>query len=187
MPDQPGIAAFAAAWIGWTGGGPLMSAWRAMTGADLPEIERIAALVHVDFPERAAVFAERLGLFPDGCLMTDGGYAIAHPTRVGVPPALDTLLGTLPEDADALHVHDVALLPRLRGQGRGAAAIAHLLRVATGHGFSWATLIAVHGTAPYWARFGFCEMSAAVATYGADARYMARQAVSPPAPTVPRP
>jgi len=158
-------------------------AWRPMTAADLPEVARIADLVHVDLPERPSVLAERLRLFPDGCLMADGGYAIAHPSRLGCPPPLDTLLGTLPEDADALHLHDVALLPALRGRGLGGAAVARLMQVATGCGLTRATLIAVHGTPPYWARFGFREAVAAVSSYGADAIYMVRAARPSPQPS----
>jgi GNAT superfamily N-acetyltransferase len=151
-----------------------------MTPADLPEVERIAEVVHVDLPERAEVLAERLRLFPPGCLMTSGGYAIAHPCRTGLPPALDTLLGALPDGTDALHLHDVALLPALRGQGLGGAAVGRFMQVAAECGLARVGLVAVHGTAPYWARFGFREAAAAVSSYGADARYMVRAA--PPSP-----
>ena len=152
------------------------AAWRPMTPADLPAVARIGGFVHTDFPERPAVFAERLVLFPDGCLMTEGGYAIAHPTRLGAPPALDALLGALPSDADTLHVHDIALLPAMQGRGLGGAALRALIAVAGRRNVTWASLVAVHGTPPYWARFGFrtAPASAALASYGAEARYMVR-------------
>lgn len=38
-----------------------------MTAADLGAVQAIADRVHVAYPEDAAVFAERLRLFPDGC------------------------------------------------------------------------------------------------------------------------
>jgi len=158
-------------------------AWRAMTEADLPDVGRIADVVHLDLPERAEVLAERLHLFAQGCLMTSGGYAIAHPCRTGAPPVLDTLLRALPKDADALHVHDVALLPELRGQGLGAAAVAQFMRVAADCGLSRVGLVAVHGTAPYWARFGFREAAAAVSSYGTDAAYMVRDVAPSPRPS----
>ena len=145
-----------------------------MTQADLPEVGRIAGVVHVDFFERPAVFAERLALFADGCLMTQGGYMVAHPARTGAPPPLDTPLGGLPAAAETLHLHDVALLPAMRGRGLGAAAVLAARAVAARHGLPRLGLVAVHGTAPYWARFGFAEApaDAALASYGADARYM---------------
>jgi len=154
----------------------MTGAWRPMLPADIATVDRIGAVVHSDLPERAVVFAERLALFPPGCMMTDGGYAIAHPTKLGEPPALDTLLGALPAGADTLHVHDVALLPAMQGRGLGGSALKAITGVAGRHGFVWLSLVAVHGTPPYWARFGFQEApaSTALASYGAEARYMVR-------------
>ena len=56
--------------------------WRALTTLDLPAVEAIAAAVHPDFPEDAAVFAERQRLYPDGArlLELDGepsGYILS--------------------------------------------------------------------------------------------------------------
>jgi len=148
--------------------------WRPMAQADLPGVERIGEAVHADFPERPDIFAERLALFAEGCWVTAGGYAVAHPIRLGAPPALDTLLGALAADADTLHVHDVALLPALQGRGLGRAALGLLRGVAARHGLARMSLVAVHGSGPYWARFGFADAPAAegLASYGADARYM---------------
>jgi GNAT superfamily N-acetyltransferase len=153
--------------------------WRPMRFVDLPEVERIADVVHADFPERPEVLAERLALFPAGCLVTDGGYAVAHPAILGRPPALDTLLGALPDGAETLHVHDVALLPSVQRLGLGGAALRAVVAVAVRHGLAWLSLVAIHGTPPYWARFGFIEAPAsdALASYGAEARYMVRPVV----------
>jgi GNAT superfamily N-acetyltransferase len=154
----------------------MTGAWRPMLPADIATVARIGDVVHADLPERDSVFAERLALFPAGCWMTDGGYAIAHPTKRGEPPALDTLLGVLPPDADTLHVHDVALLPAMQGRGLGGSALKTITGIAGRNGFFWLSLVAVHGTPPYWARFGFQDApaSAALASYGPDARYMVR-------------
>ncbi len=150
--------------------------WRPMVSADIASVVRIGDVVHADVPERAAVFAERLALFPGGCWMTQGGYAIAHPTKLGEPPALDTLLRALPADADTLHVHDVALLPAMQGRGLGGSALRAMTAVAGRNGYVWLSLVAVHGTPPYWARFGFHEAPASTAllSYGREARYMVR-------------
>ena len=73
--------------------------WRVMTAGDLPLVERIAEVVHPDYPESGDVPAERLSLFPAGCLIAENGqgdvlgYAVSHPGRLGRPPALDSLLG----------------------------------------------------------------------------------------------
>ena len=154
-----------------------MDAWRQMTSDDLAEVDRIAGLVHADLPESMAVLEERLALFPQGCLMTEGGYILAHPVRFGAPPPLDSLLDALAPDADALHLHDVALDPRCQGRGLGKAAMAVVQAIAQRHGLTRITLIAVHGTPEYWRRFGFADAAvspAALASYGAGARYMVR-------------
>jgi GNAT superfamily N-acetyltransferase len=147
-----------------------------MLATDLKAVGRIGHMMHADFPERASVVAERLSLFPAGCWMTEGGYVIAHPTRLGAPPALDTLLRSLADGADTLHVHDVALLPHMQGQGLGGAALKLLTGVAGRHGLARLSLVAVHGTPPYWARFGFQDAPAGptLASYGPEARYMVR-------------
>ncbi|MCS6760078.1 MAG: GNAT family N-acetyltransferase, partial [Candidatus Devosia euplotis] len=67
--------------------------WRPLTALDLPTVEAIAALVHPDFPEDAAVFAERQWLYPDGTylLELDGGaagYVLSHPWHFKQLPAL---------------------------------------------------------------------------------------------------
>src|SRR5690349_24772281 len=90
--------------------------WRPMTPADLPQVERIAAIVHPSYPESEDVPVERLALFPAGCFFAqDGGgsplgYAVSLPGRLGRPPALDSLLGELAGDADRPSLHGVALL-----------------------------------------------------------------------------
>jgi hypothetical protein len=40
-----------------------------MTPNDLPRVAEIAAAVHLSFPEDATVPAERLHLYPRGCLV----------------------------------------------------------------------------------------------------------------------
>ena len=94
-----------------------------MTTNDIDFVPRIAEQIHTDLPESDAVFAERPKLFPSGCLMLEGddqkpcGYKISHPIRSNHPPALDTLLGEIPSDADQYYIHDVAILPAVRGKG----------------------------------------------------------------------
>jgi len=148
--------------------------WRAMAADDLATVDAIAAMLHPDYPERPEVLAEKLALYPAGCRMLARlGYAFAHPARTGQAPALDTMLGELPADADALHLHDVALLPEARGGGRVAALLDYLTNVARVARLPCLTLVAVHGTADHWRRFGFAPAPGGVTTY-ADAIYMTR-------------
>ena len=158
--------------------------WRAMTVADLAAVEAIADAVHVAFPEDAAIPRERLALFPAGCRIAEDdagtvGYCVAHPWRLGRVPPLDTLLGAIPADADCLYIHDVAILPRGRGDGLGSTLCPMLVDVARAHRLATLALTAVSGSAPFWRRNGFSAVvSDALATklrsYGEGAIYMTR-------------
>jgi GNAT superfamily N-acetyltransferase len=154
--------------------------WRAMTGEDLPAVAALEVLCHAPLPpEGEVLFAERLALFPEGCLVvSDGeglaGYAVAHPARRGHPPHLGQALGTLPSRADCLHLHDLALHPRARGRGLVSALVARLVPLARVAGLPLLSLVAVHGTAPLWARQGFAPAGATLHGYGGEAVYMLR-------------
>lgn len=157
--------------------------WRPMAEADIDAVERIAGLVHPSFHERPEVFVERLALFPAGSLVADGpdgavGYAVAHPWLLGRPPALDSLLGAIPDNADCLYLHDVAILPAARGQRLTERLVDRLRVLAAELGLTRLALTSVNATAVMWGRYGFAPvvpdavLAAKLATYGEDATYM---------------
>jgi ribosomal protein S18 acetylase RimI-like enzyme len=134
--------------------------WRAMSPADLPPVMAIAEKVHPAFPEDAGVFAERLRLYAAGCLVfrqgaAIGGYVISHPWRPMDPPALNSRLGALPRDPETYYVHDIALLPELRGAGAAALAVAQVLARAGREKLATVSLVAVNNSAAFWGRHGF--------------------------------
>jgi GNAT superfamily N-acetyltransferase len=155
-----------------------------MTTEDLPLVERIAEIVHPDYPESGEVPAERLSLFPAGCLIAEDGqgavlgYAVSHPGKLGRPPALDSLLGRIFPDADCLYLHDVALLPEARGLGLGWSLVELLRALAARSGFHMLALTAVNRSTSFWRRQGFSDYSgdgvlaAKLASYDGDAVYM---------------
>jgi GNAT superfamily N-acetyltransferase len=155
-----------------------------MSAADLPAIMAAAAEVHPDYPEGEAIFTERLALHPAGCLVLAGGkgiggYVLSHPWRFGQVPALDSLLGALPEDADAYYIHDLALLPVARGGGAASACVHRLAAHARASGFARMALVAVGNSAGFWQRQGFREahdeaLARKLASYDSAARYMIR-------------
>lgn len=159
--------------------------WRPMREEDMAAVLAVSVEIHPGFPEGEAMFRNRLGLFPAGCLALDDGlrllgYAVSHPSRRYAPPALDVILDALPEDADDYYVHDVALLADARGGGHARAGIEAILKNAAP--FGTASLVSVYGTAPFWSRFGFSavtdrDMRAKLTPYGEDAVYMLRTAV----------
>ena len=161
------------------------SAWRPMRDTDLPQVNAVAAAVHPDYPEDAAVFAERLRLYPQGChVLADAagtleGYAISHPWSGDAPPALNTMLHALPAALTTFYIHDIALLPEARGHGAAAAIVEGLVAQARAAGFAQVALVAVNGTEAFWQRHGFspaggAALAAELASYGGGARFMTR-------------
>jgi len=154
--------------------------WRPLTAADLPALADVADIVHPAHPERPEVFADRLALFPAGCLWAEAddgsplGYCLSHPGRLGQVPPLDTVLGRLPPDPDCLYLHDLALLPAARGRGLGAAATGMLAGVAGRAGLGFLALTAIGSSPAFWGRQGFIAQADGPADYGA-AVYMVRE------------
>jgi len=155
-----------------------------MAPADLPAVMAIAAEVHPNYPEGEAVCAERLALHPAGCLVLESGeglsgYVLSHPWLLGQVPALDSLLGALPERADAYYIHDLALLASARGGGAASACVDRLAAHARASGFARMALVAVGNSAGFWRRHGFHEahdeaLARKLASYDDAARYMVR-------------
>ncbi|KAI1421582.1 hypothetical protein F5Y12DRAFT_696952 [Xylaria sp. FL1777] len=166
-----------------------MAVWRQLAVSDIAALMRVADAIHTELPESDSVFAERVKLFPDGCLalVENGelcGYAISHPIRPRQPPLLDSLLGEISPEADQYYIHDVCVLPRLRGRGLAAQGINKLLAIA--ERYPSACLVSVYGTSPFWARYGFLPpdsideaLSAKVRGYGDDAAYLERPKTQP--------
>lgn len=131
-----------------------------MERQDLDAVVRIADCVHVDYPERPEIIAEKFGFYPQGCLILDDGdsaigYVLAHPWRRTTPPKLDHPLGAIPEDADTYYLHDLALLPEARGTGAGRAAVEMIVAQAKRTAFADISLIAVGNSVPFWNAQGF--------------------------------
>ncbi len=156
--------------------------WRLATLDDLDAIMEIQERVHSFLPERREIFADKMRLSPEGCLMlmrseTAAGYGVAHPWTLGNIPSLDTLLGDLPERTDCLYVHDVALMQASRGQGAGAEFIRRMSILAQRLHLPALALVSVYGTYPFWETCGFVvqpsePLADRLSGYGNTARYM---------------
>lgn len=164
------------------------ASWRPMTAADLPAVMAIAAAVHPAYPEDPAVFVERLRLAPAGChvLASESSaplaYLVSHPWPEGAVPALDTLLGALPEGETNWYLHDLALLPSARGTGAASAIVSMLVQQVRQAGYRSLALVAVNGSAGFWRRQGFAEvaepaLAAKLASYDGAACYMRRERI----------
>jgi ribosomal protein S18 acetylase RimI-like enzyme len=162
-----------------------MIKWRPTISADLPAMLAIAEIVHPDYPEDPAIFAERLALYPAGCLVLEGagkpiGYIVSHPWHYGEPPRLNSLLGALPNAPTTYYIHDIALLPQARGTGAAADVIDRLIANAFSAALPNLSLVAVNNSGAFWARHGFCVLAVPalerkLRSYDAAARYMVRE------------
>ena len=141
--------------------------------------------MHPAYPEDIEVFAERLMLYPAGCRVLDGGagallgYVLSHPWRYGSLPALNSLLHTLPADADTYYLHDLALLPVARRIGAASKIVKALTKHASVEGYQTMTLVAVNKSVPFWERHGFMvaevpKLYGKLLSYEESARYMVK-------------
>ncbi|WP_072396411.1 GNAT family N-acetyltransferase [Hyphomicrobium sp. CS1GBMeth3] len=159
--------------------------WRPATERDLPAIVAIADEIHVAYPEDDAIIAERLRLYPRGCALLEVAgkplaYTLTHPWHYAEPPALNVMLGALPEHATTYYIHDIALLSEVRGMGAAGAIVKAIIAEAEAAGAPNLSLVAVNGSVPFWSRFGFVvteepALTKKLLTYDADARFMVRR------------
>lgn len=159
--------------------------WRAMTGFDLGAVNEIAAHLHPGFYEAPEVLEEKLLLYRDGAHVLEigervVGYVFSHPWRDGAPPPLNTRLGAIPADADTYYLHDIAILPLARRVGAAGQILKTLEMHAHARELPSLSLVAVNGSAGYWARRGFRSvtdpaLAEKLGSYGEDALYMQRR------------
>jgi GNAT superfamily N-acetyltransferase len=158
--------------------------WTNMLSSHLVDVVSIATRVHLPLPERPEVFAEKLRLFSTGAFVLKHrsavvGYALSHPWLSGEIPPLDAFLGAIPPQADCLFLHDVAVLPRARGNRAAERLVEQLCAVAAARRLSRLALVPVYGTNRMWRRLGFRERRSPaivekLSTYGPTACYMIR-------------
>ncbi len=158
--------------------------WRSMAASDLDGVVEVAAIAFPDHFEDRACFANRLALWPQGCLVLEdeagvAGYLFAYPWRAGSAPALNAVIPEIPAEADVLYLHDLALHPRVRGRGASRTAMARVLDLARDGRWQTVALIAVNDAADFWRGHGFevrqdTAMTVKLTSYGADARHMVR-------------
>ena len=157
-----------------------------MVEADLAEVLRIQAACYTEIvPEGVAAYEAKLRAPGARCFVAEQAgtmlaYLVAVPVAWPALPALDDPHYVQPPDADALYLHDLAVDPRARGTGAGAALVQAFLAAVVADGWARAGLVAIQGSVPYWACFGFDTIATVddavrrkLASYGPDARLMA--------------
>jgi hypothetical protein len=163
---------------------PRHPVWRPASVDDIDAITGLAEVIHPAFPERPQVFAEKLSLFPSGCHVLVRheeviGYGLTHPWILNCIPPLDSFLKGIPSDADCLYVHDVAVLPEVRGYRSAERYVDLMEECACKIGVDFLVLVSVYNTQRLWAQYGFevasgSELDTKLQTYGPTAKYMIR-------------
>jgi GNAT superfamily N-acetyltransferase len=143
---------------------------------DIPAVYTLSRAVHADYPEREAVLAEKLALFPAGCFVLEAngvvfGYAFSHPWVKDNVPSLDTFLCALPERPTTYFIHDVTLDERARGQGHAAKIVPMLVDVARAQDLTHMMLAAVNGAETFWVRSRFAEIGDAALQAAVGEKY----------------
>jgi len=135
---------------------------RPLTSEDLDQVLAIQVMVYPPgLQENAATFRDKFSLKPAGLFgVFDGdgglgGYILSHPWRAGRVVPLGLARTVLPEKADCLYIHDLAVRPSFRGRGIARMLVNRIFEFGDGLSFDTYTLVAVQGSEPFWSRFGF--------------------------------
>lgn len=154
-----------------------IAAWGPMSASDLDAISELSNRVHINYPERQEVLAEKFALFPNGCFTLHGpdgvicGYCFSHPWVEGAPPSLDTFLKALPENPSSYFVHDLTLDPSMQRRNLAGALVPLIVDIAKSIPVSRIALVAVSGSEPFWIRMGFRKTNDADLQASARSKY----------------
>ena len=126
-----------------------------MEQSDLPIIHELSNRIYLGrYHEELVIFEEKFRLFPQGCFALEYdsseiiGYCFSHPWMLEIPPALNTLLGTLPINASTYFIHDLAIAEAYRGNGLATLLLRVVSTIAKINRLRHVTLIAVNGSWP---------------------------------------
>lgn len=158
---------------------------RPMQASDLDAVLTLQGEIYPPhYHEPRTVFASKLSLAGEFCFVVVQehalmGYLFAHPWPQSAPPALFAAIGQLPEGADSLFIHDMALHPDCRGRSLGQQLLQSSLAAAETACLSYSTLVAVQDAAQFWLRQGYqpCTPPSDAdfpGRYGCDAQFMRR-------------
>src|SRR5690606_331761 len=157
---------------------------RRLSPNDLEHVSRIQQECYSGrFIEPADSFAAKLSAAPDFCYLavhnnTPVGYVVALPWVFGDIPDLGGLEYAVPEHADGLYIHDIAVAPAARQEGVARELLNAVLNAARLKGYRGVFLVAIKGASSYWERHGFQAVQVdgrlkhGLSAYGEGAVYM---------------
>ena len=134
---------------------------RSIEPSDWPEVDRIQRTAFsAEAVEEIATIRRLAELAPTTCLIAVSGseflgYLIAHPWIAEDLPPLNVMLPGLPESAQTLFIHDLALAPEARGRGIAPALVRAGLARAREQGLTDASLLSIQNSSGFWCKQGF--------------------------------
>ena len=149
-----------------------MSVVRLMKAVDLAEVIRVQAECYVPhMNESETIIGLRLDAAPATHWVAElagevVAYLAAYPSRLGKVTPLSGCF-ELAEDPDCLYLHDLAVSPRARGSGVGAALIRKARAAAVSSGLAHSALVSVQDSRAFWERQGYRILENLEATQGA--------------------
>lgn len=148
---------------------------------DLPSVLQIQANAYLpELNEKVEVFANKLELFPQGCVGVKAGnsliaYAFAHPWIKEEPVPLNDYTYILPTHPDIFYIHDVAVLKEYYRMGIAHLLVNYLIDLAQRYKFKEFGLVAVQKTESFWEQFGFKQIRSFEYAPGISATFMSRK------------
>ncbi|MFZ6654651.1 GNAT family N-acetyltransferase [Undibacterium sp. TJN19] len=157
---------------------------RLMQQADLTAVFHIQSLAYVPtMVEAMHLLAARLDSAPETVWVAerDGeilAYLMAYPCARDQLSALGQTF-QVAKNAEALYLHDLAVHPKMAGQGLAQSMVSHALDYARQQGLLQVLLVSVQSTGTFWQRLGFVEQAhlepaqlAKLASYAGPAHFM---------------
>lgn len=158
---------------------------RAMHVAEVLEVQRMAFTP--ELRESTEVFDDRIARFGrfSRVALLDGrvvAYLLSFPWKLGDTPVNNQKFPENLPAPDCFYIHDIALLPNVRGSGLARMLVDTAFSAARAQGFTQVSLVAVAQSGDYWDRAGFTpyafvtpqKAQRITEIYGEGARLMVR-------------
>lgn len=112
------------------------------------------------FQEPIEAFESKLTASPDTCWVSHHldqvcAYLVCLPIQDQALPVLHAKDFQISASANWLYIHDLAIGPNARGTGLASQLLRKAVDQARDKGLTRVGLIAVQGSEPFWAKFGF--------------------------------
>lgn len=131
-----------------------------------PRVTDLAAIMAIQrecYPnalrEDRLTIEERLAVASEYCWVAEDGHGIAaylfaYPSTLGKITPLDGAF-RIAHEGHTLYLHDLAVLKRAAGTGRGSTLVDIALASAAAKGLTHSALVAVQDSSSFWERMGY--------------------------------